>query len=87
METVKITLEGEFAGWTAELRKQVTARILLDLESGEPLRAMTAFSKMVVSHNFRGLDGQPVDDILDAPVDALTQTLEAWGKANQPDPK
>jgi len=25
--------------------------------------------------------------VLDAPVDALTQTLEAWGKANQPDPK
>jgi hypothetical protein len=24
---------------------------------------------------------------LDAPVDALSQTLEAWGKANQPDPK
>ena len=87
MDTIKIALEGEFAGWTAELRKQVTARILLDLESGDSSRSLHAFSKLVVTHNFKGLDGKPVVDVLDAPVDALTQTLEAWGKANQPDPK
>jgi hypothetical protein len=87
MDTLKIALEGEFAGWTAELRKQVTARILLDLESGESSRSLAAFSKLIVSHNFKGIDGKPVDDILDAPVDALTQTLEAWGKANQPNPR
>ncbi len=87
MDTVKITLEGDFAGWTAELRKQVSARILLDLESGEANRALGAFSKLIVSHNFKGLDDKPVEDVLDAPVDALTQTLDAWVKANQPDPK
>jgi hypothetical protein len=87
MDTLKITLEGEYAGWTAELRKQVTARILLDLESGDSARSLGAFSKLIVTHNFKGLDGKPVEDVLDAPVDALTQTLEAWGKANQPDPK
>ena len=87
MDTIKIALEGEFAGWTAELRKQVTARILLDLESGDSGRSLHAFSKLIVAHNFKGLDGKPVDDILDAPVDALTQTLEAWGKANQPNPR
>jgi hypothetical protein len=42
---------------------------------------------MVISHNFKGLDGNPCDDVLDAPVDALTQTLEKWGKGNQADPK
>ena len=87
MDTVKIALEGEYAGWTAELRKVVSARILLDLESGDSQRSLTAFSKLVVKHNFKDLDGKPCDDVLDAPVDALTQTLEAWGKANQPDPK
>jgi hypothetical protein len=87
MDTVKITLEGDFAGWTAELRKQVSARILLDLESGDSQRSLVAFSKLVVTHNFKGLDGKPVDDVLDAPIDAQTQMLEAWGKANQPDPK
>ena len=87
MDTVKIALEGEYAGWTAELRKTVSARILLDLESGDSQRSLVAFSKLVVRHNFKDLDGKPCADVLDAPVDALTQTLEAWGKANQPDPK
>lgn len=87
MDTVKIALEGEYAGWTAELRKTVSARILLDLESGDSQRSLVAFSKLVVKHNFKDLDGKPCEDVLDAPVDALTQTLEAWGKANQPDPK
>lgn len=87
MDTVKIALEGEYAGWTAELRKSVSARILLDLESGDSQRSLTAFSKLIVKHNFKDLDGKPCDDVLDAPVDALTQTLEAWGKANNPDPK
>jgi hypothetical protein len=87
METVKITLEGKYAGWTAELRKAVSARILLDLDSGDAPRALAAFAKLVVTHNFKGLDDKPCEDVLDAPVDALSQTLEAWGKANQPDPK
>jgi hypothetical protein len=87
MDTVKIALEGEYAGWTAELRKTVSARILLELDSGEASRALAAFAKLVVTHNFKGLDGKPCADVLDAPVDALSQTLEAWGKANQPDPK
>jgi len=87
MDTVKITLEGKYAGWTAELRKAVSARILLDLDSGDAPRALAAFAKLVVTHNFQGLDGKPCEDVLDAPVDALSQTLEAWGKANQPNPK
>ena len=82
-----ITLDGEYAGWQAELRSGVSARILLELESGSSSRALEAFAKMVVSHNFKGLDGLPVKDILDAPIDALSATLDAWGKANQPDPK
>jgi hypothetical protein len=87
METVKIALDGEYAGWVAEMRKQVSARILLELESGEASRALNAFAKLVVTHNFKGLDGKPCEDVLDAPVDALTQTLQAWVKGNQPDPK
>lgn len=87
MDTVKIALEGKYAGWTAELRREVSARILLDLDSGDAPRALAAFAKLVVTHNFNGLDGKPCQDVLDAPVDALSQTLEAWGKANQPNPK
>jgi hypothetical protein len=82
-----IELDGQFAGWRAELRGSVTARILLDLESGEASRALKAFSQIVISHNFKGLDGEPVADVLDAPVEALTATLEAWSKVNSINPQ
>lgn len=85
--TKTIELDGPFAGWRAELRGSVSARILLDLESGVASRALEAFSKIVVSHNFKGIDGEPVTDILDAPVEALTATLEAWSKVNSINPQ
>jgi hypothetical protein len=82
-----VTLDGEFAGWQCELRPQVSARILLELESGQPSRALAAFAQIVVSHNFKGLDGQSVEDVLDAPIDALTATIEKWAQGNSLDPK
>ena len=83
----KVTLEGDFAGWYAEVRGSVTARLMLDLESGEASRVLPAFAGIVVSHNFKGLDGQPVADILDAPVEALVALMTEWAKGNRLDPK
>jgi hypothetical protein len=60
---------------------------LLELESGQPSRALAAFAQIVVSHNFKGLDGQSVEDVLDAPIDALTATIEKWAQGNSLDPK
>ena len=82
-----VALDGEFAGWQCELRPQVSARILLELESGQPSRALAAFAQIVVSHNFKGLDGQSVEDVLDAPIEALTATIEKWAQGNNLDPK
>lgn len=86
-KTVAVNLEGEYAGWKAELRSGVSANILIELNSGDATRALTAFSKMVVSHNFKGLDGEPANDILDAPVEALTAVLTKWSEVNALDPK
>ncbi len=82
-----VTLDGEFAGWQCELRPQVSARILLELESGVPSRALAAFAQIVVSHNFKGINGEEIADILDAPVEALTELMAQWAKGNQLDPK
>ncbi len=82
-----VELDGQFAGWRCTLRPQVSARILLDLESGNAARAMGAFAKLVLEHNFKGLDGEPIEDILDAPIDALTATVEKWAAGNNLDPK
>jgi hypothetical protein len=86
-ENRTIVLDGDFAGWKAEIRSGVSARILLDLQSSTPSRVLPAFAALVVSHDFKGLNGEKIDDILDAPVEALTALMEQWAKGNQLDPK
>ena len=48
---------------------------------------LPAFAALVVSHNFKGINGEEITDILDAPVDALTELMTHWAKGNQLDPK
>ena len=86
-ENRTITLDGDYAGWKAEIRAGVSARILLDLQSSIPSKVLPAFAALVVSHNFKGLNGEEIADILDAPVDALTELMTLWAKGNQLDPK
>lgn len=86
-ENRTITLDGEFAGWKAELRAGVSARILLDLQSAIPSKVLPAFAALVVSHNFKGINGEEITDVLDAPVEALTELMALWAKGNQLDPK
>lgn len=80
METVKIELDGSYAGWAIELRRNVSARILIELQ-GETAVQFAAFAKLVVSHNFKAIDGTPAEDILDAPVAAITAAMEKWATA------
>ncbi|NBS94023.1 MAG: hypothetical protein EBT27_09905 [Betaproteobacteria bacterium] len=86
-ENRTIVLDGDFAGWKAEIRSGVSARILLDLQTAIPSKVLPAFAALVVSHNFKGLNGEEIVDILDAPVDALTELMAQWAKGNQLDPK
>jgi len=86
-ENRTIVLDGDFAGWKAEIRAGVSARILLDLQSSIPSRVLPAFAALVVSHNFKGINGEEITDVLDAPVDALTELMAQWAKGNQLDPK
>jgi hypothetical protein len=86
-ENRTIVLDGDFAGWKAEIRSGVSARILLDLQSSIPSRVLPAFAALVVSHNFKGINGEEITDVLDAPVDALTELMAQWAKGNQLDPK
>ena len=80
METVKIELDGSYAGWTIELRRHVSARILIDLQ-GETAVQFAAFGKLVVGHNFKDIEGNPAEDILDAPVAAITDAMTKWAAA------
>jgi hypothetical protein len=80
MDTVKIELDGVYAGWAIELRRNVSARILIELQ-GDTAVQFAAFAKLVVSHNFKDIDGKTADDILDAPVAAITAAMEKWATA------
>jgi hypothetical protein len=80
MDTVKIELDGSYAGWTIELRRNVSARILIELQ-GETAVQFAAFAKLVVNHNFKDIEGNPAEDILDAPVAAITAAMEKWAAA------
>jgi hypothetical protein len=86
-ENRTIVLDGDFVGWKAEIRSGVSARILLDLQSSVPSRVLPAFAALVVSHNFKGINGEEITDVLDAPVDALTELMAQWAKGNSLDPK
>jgi hypothetical protein len=80
--TVEVTLEGDYLGWTSKMRAEgISARIFIELSSNNVERQMEALSKLVVSHTFKDADGQPVDDILDAPMDALGALIGKWGEA------
>lgn len=80
MDTVKIELDGSYAGWIIELRRNVSARILIELQ-GETAVQFAAFAKLVVSHNFKDIEGNDAEDILDAPVAAITAAMEKWAAA------
>lgn len=80
MDTLKIELDGAYAGWTIELRRNVSARILIELQ-GETAVQFAAFAKLVVSHNFKDIEGNDAEDILDAPVAAITAAMEKWAAA------
>lgn len=82
-----VNLSGSFEGWNATLRRNISAKILLDLQSGDAERQFNSLKRMVVAHNFKDLDGNLADDILDAPVESLTELMGEWGKAMSELPK
>jgi len=80
--TVDIVLPAPFEGWTATMKAEgVSARVLIELQSNDSARAMTALSSLIVKHNFLDDAGDPASDVLDCPMDALTATVQAWSDA------
>jgi hypothetical protein len=80
--TVDIALSAPFEGWTATMKAEgVPARIFIELQSGSVERALTALERLVVKHNFLTEDGEPAKQVLDAPMDALSDALTKWSEA------
>ena len=80
--TVDITLSAPFEGWTATMKAEgVPARVFIELQSGSVERALTALERLVVKHNFLTEDGEPAKQVLDAPMDALSDAITKWSEA------
>jgi len=80
--TVTVDLPAPFEGWQATVKAEgISARILIELQSGDEARAMNATKTLVVKHNFLNEIGEPADDVLDAPMEALGAMLKAWTEA------
>lgn len=78
--TVTIKLTGEFEGQSAVMRAEgISARIFVDLSSNSVERQMQALSRLIVSHELKDADGNAVEDVLEAPIDALIALTSAWG--------
>ena len=80
--TVDIALSAPFEGWTATMKAEgVPARVFIELQSGSVERALTALERLVVKHNFLTEDGEPAKQVLDAPMDALSDAITKWSEA------
>ena len=80
--TVEITLSAPFDGWAATMKAEgVPARVFIELQSGSAERALNALQKLVITHNFLTDDGAPATDVLDAPMDALSDAITKWSDA------
>ncbi|CAB4143996.1 hypothetical protein UFOVP461_5 [uncultured Caudovirales phage] len=79
--TIEVTLtDAPYEGWKATMRAEgISARVFIELSSNSVERQMEAVSKLVISHDFRDSDGNPAEDILDAPMDALGALIGKWG--------
>lgn len=80
--TVEIALSEPFNGWSATMKAEgVPARVFIELQSGNAERALTALKRLVVKHNFLTDDGEQAVDVLEAPMDALTDAIGKWSDA------
>jgi len=81
--TKEIALRAPFEGWKAIMQvRRVPARVLIDLQSPIFDKQLGTVAKLVKSHNFTDPEtGEHYADVLDAPIEALTQLMELWGEA------
>jgi hypothetical protein len=80
--TVTINLDGEFEGQSAEMRADgISARIFVELSSNSVERQMNALANLILSHSLKDAEGNPVEDVLEAPLDALVAVMGKWGDA------
>jgi hypothetical protein len=80
MATVTVKLGAPYVGLQAEFRPDISARILIDLNSDDMAVKYGAFTRMIVSHNFNDLDGKPTTDLFEVSVKVLDAAATAYAE-------
>ena len=80
MGTVTVKLGAPYVGLQAEFRADISARILIDLNSSDLGVKYGAFTRIIVSHNFTDLDGKPAADLFDVSVKVLDAAATAYAE-------
>lgn len=80
-KTIEIKLGEPHEGVVATMRSRgISARIYIELSSGDVERQMEALARLVVSHNLKDDEGKPLEDILDADLEILSALIARWGE-------
>lgn len=82
--TVTVTIpDGDFAGWSATMKVDFPARVLLDIQnSDDPEVSLGAYDRLITSHNLPDSDGNLAKSLLDVePYDGAIAVLNALGEA------
>jgi hypothetical protein len=89
-KSIRVELEGDFAGWYAECRsaKDLPARIYGELaavaeaDAQAIVKLAEVLDKIVTSHNLPNAEtGALAESMLDVTPDALAALSEAWSRA------
>jgi hypothetical protein len=79
--TVKVALPEPYAGRYIVARLDFPARVLIELQSGDFARTLTAFDGVVVEHNLPDSTGARAASLLDAdPFKMVEKAIELWGE-------
>lgn len=78
--TIRVDLPAPYEGFYAVVKVDFPARVLGELQSGDFIRTMDAFTKIVIEHNMTDSDGNVASSLLDVdPVELPTKVMEIWG--------
>jgi hypothetical protein len=77
--TVTVALHGEYEGWECVARADFKAKRIIDLNSGDYDRVISALDGIILTHNFP--DAEEADTIAasmaDVELDAVGEVIEA----------
>lgn len=64
--TVTVSIkDGEFEGWEATAKADFSARLLVDLQSGDMAKLVAVMDKIVIDHNMPDADGNVAGSLID----------------------